>query len=481
MTGPRQPRRRGLLFGRSLSRRLLLATIAFALVLQFAVYAPVVANEHLALLRSRIQAAQTAVLALEETEGNQVSPRLRQELLANAGVKTVALKRDEARLLILADPVPGPVSKVYDLRLTNWLTSIGDAAEALWGDGTRIIRIVDTPRLGGGQFIEAIAEERPIRDALAAFATQTLLIGIAIALAIGLLVFAVLNLALVRPIRRLIRSMTDFQDAPEDPTRVFIPSGRGDEIGDAEDALARMQGQVRAAFSQRAHLAAMGAAVAKINHDLRNMLGGAHIASERLEQSRDPQVRRMAPRLLRTLDRAIALATDTLTYGRAGERAPVKERVDLHALVQEVAAAAGALDRGRVTFENKIPAGVFVQADGEQLYRILLNLSRNAVQAIEANGAPAMLTVSATRETNGWTIEVADEGPGIPDAILPHLFEPFGGTSRVAGTGLGLAIARELARGHGGELILLRTGGNGTIFRLTLPETPASQTVTRAA
>jgi signal transduction histidine kinase len=477
---PERPRR-GVIAGPSLSRRLLLATIAFALVLQFAVYAPVVANEHQALLRSRIAAAQTAVLALEETEGNQVSPRLRQELLANAGVKTVALKRDEARLLILADTVNGAISKVYDLRTTDWLTSIGDAAEALWGDGSRIIRIVDQPRLGGGQFIEAVAEERPIRAALAAFATQTLLIGIAIAIAIGLLVFLVLNFALVRPIQRLIRSMTEFQEAPEDPGRVLVPSRRGDEIGDAEKALATMQEQVRAAFSQRAHLAAMGAAVAKINHDLRNMLGGAHIASERLEQSRDPNVRRLAPRLIRMLDRAIALTTDTLTYGRAGERAPVKEPVDLASLVQEVAAASGALSSPRIAFTSTIAPGVTVAADGEQLYRILLNLLRNAAQAIEANGAASALTVSLAREPNYAAIDVADEGPGIPDGLLPKLFEPFGGGARTSGTGLGLAIARELARGHGGELMLLRTGGQGTIFRLTLPETPARQSANRAA
>ena len=456
--------------GRSLSGRLLGLTILFALAVQLLIYAPIVAGAHLDLLRARIAAAQTAVLALEATQNNQVSPRLRAELLANAGAIAVALKRDEARLLFLADEVPEPVSKIYDLRETGWMTAIGDAAETLWGDGARTVRIVDTPRLGGGQFIEAIVEERPIRAALAEIAWRSFLTGLAIALAIGVLVFLTLNFALVRPIRRLIRSMTAFRAAPEDAGAVLRPSGRRDEIGDAETALAGMQADIRDALTQRAHLAAMGAAVAKINHDLRNMLSGAQIASENLEQSRDPNVRRMAPRLMRTLDRAIALATDTLAYGKAGERPPVLASVALADLVQEAAAPAGALNAAHARFVNAVPAGFRIDADGEQLYRMLLNLMRNAIQAIEAGGAAATLTVSAARAAGRVTIDIADTGPGIPDRVLPGLFEPFGLSGTSGGSGLGLAIARELARGHGGELVLLATGEKGTVFRLTLPD-----------
>lgn len=455
--------------GRSLSGRLLVLTIAFALGVQLVVYVPLVAGAHQDLLRGRIAAAQTAVLALEATQNNQVSPRLRQELLANAGVVAVALKRDEARLLFLADKTPEPVSKIYDLRDTGWTTAIADAIEALAGDGARTLRIVDTPRLGGGQFIEAIVEEGPIRAALAEIAWRTFLIGIAVALALGLLVFLSLNFALVRPIHRLIRSMTAFREAPEDAANVMRPSGRRDEIGDAEEALSAMQGEIRDALSRRAHLAAMGAAVAKIHHDLRNMLAGAQLASESLEQSRDPQVKRMAPRLMRTLDRAIALANDTLAYGKAGERAPVLAPVDLYALAQEAAAPAGALNGARTRFVNAVPKGFALAADGEQLYRILLNLMRNAVQAIEASGLAATLTVSAARRDSGVAVDVADTGPGIAERALPHLFEPFGVSGKAGGTGLGLAIARELARGHGGDLILLSTGEGGTVFRLTLP------------
>lgn len=456
--------------GRSLSGRLLRLTIGFALLAQIAVYVPVVASQHQDLLRSRIAAAQTAVLALDETEDNEVSPRLKQELLANAGVKAVALKRDESRRLLLADDMPGPVTKIYDLRSMDFVTTVGDALETLWGRGTRLVRIIDTPRLGGGQFIEAIADERPIYKALAEFAVRSFVIGLIIALATGIVVFVTLNMSLVRPMRRLIRSMTAFREAPENPACTLVPSGRRDEIGDAEEALAGMQAEIRNALTQRVHLAAMGAAVAKINHDLRNMLAGAQIASERLEDSRDPGVRRMAPRLLRMLDRAIGLTTDTLTYGRAGERAPVLTEFDLSALVPEAAAAAGAFGVTRLRFQNKVPPGMTIRADSDQVFRIVLNLMRNAVQAIEATGLAAELTISAHRSGDELHMDVSDTGPGIPDSVLPHLFEPFGGGAKVSGTGLGLAIARELARGHGGELVILRTDRSGTTFRLTLPE-----------
>jgi len=465
---------RGWRIGRSLSGRLLFLTILFALIAQMAIYAPIVAGAHQDLLRARIAAAQTAVLALEATQNNQVSPRLRQELLANAGVIAVALKRDEARLLFLADEAPQPVSKIYDLREPNWMTAIGDAAETLWSSGNRTLRIVDTPRLGGGQFIEAIVEEAPIRAALAEFAWRTFLIGLVIALATGALVFLTLNLVLVRPIRRLIRSMTAFRASPEAGANVVTVSGRRDEIGDAEVALAGMQSDIRAALTQRAHLAAMGSAVAKINHDLRNMLAGAQLASETLEQSRDPKVQRVAPRLMRTLDRAIALTADTLAYGKAGERAPVLAEIDLNDLVQEVAAPAGALTAAHVKFENAVPKGFSMEADGEQLYRMLLNLMRNGVQAIEACGVAADLKITASRADSRVLIDVADTGPGIPDRVLPHLFEPFGVSDKAGSTGLGLAIARELARGHGGDLVLFTTGEKGTVFRLSLPDPGAA-------
>jgi signal transduction histidine kinase len=451
---------------RSLSRRVLAWTFALALLIQIAVYVPLVAAYHRELLDSRIAAAQTAVLALEEAQNNEVSPKLREELLANAGVQAVALKRDEARILILAGEKPGTVSRLFDLRGDTWLKRMGDAVETLWAGGGRVVRIVDSPRLGGGQFIEAIADERPIHDALSAYAWRSLLLSLGLALALGSLVFLAIHLSLVRPIQKLILAMTSFREAPEEASRVLVPSVRGDEIGAAERALADMQEDIRQSLSQKAHLAAMGMAVAKINHDLRNMLSGAQIMSERLEASQDEQVRTLAPRLLNALDRAITLTSATLSYGGAAERRPRPALLNLGDIVQEAAAAAGALENDGLIFNNHIDDGFNVWADSEHLFRILLNLLRNAVRVLEARG---VIDVSALLQGGLVIIDVGDDGPGIPDDVLPRLFQPFGGGARVKGTGLGLAIARELARNHGGELSLLRTGTSGTVFRITLP------------
>ena len=111
-----------------------------------------------------------------------------------------------------------------------------------------------------------------------------------------------------------------------------------------------------------------------------------------------------------------------------------------------------------------------VRADPEQLYRVLANLVRNARQAIVAAGRPGKITVTATSDDIAWTIEVCDDGPGLPPKAREHLFTAFRGGARKGGSGLGLAIAAELVRGHGGKLELSSTGPSGTNFMITLPK-----------
>jgi signal transduction histidine kinase len=131
-----------------------------------------------------------------------------------------------------------------------------------------------------------------------------------------------------------------------------------------------------------------------------------------------------------------------------------------------VALAAGA---GNVAWSNSFDPHLLVDADGEQMLRLLANIGRNAVQALEERPAGAV-TVTAFREGNATVIDMSDNGTGIPEPALKQLFEPFARKGRAGGTGLGLAIARELARGHGGDVILLRTGPEGTTFRITIPD-----------
>src|SRR5260370_32800672 len=268
--------------------------------------------------------------------------------------------------------------------------------------------------------------------------------------------------------RRITASMTLFRDDPEDASRRIAPSGRRDEIGGAEAELAMLQETVRQALGQRARLAALGTAVTKINHDLRAILATARLVSDGLADSAAPEVRRVAPRLFDAIDRAVAVCTRTLDFSREAAPPFAPTRFPLLPLIEEIgpALATGGSDF-EVTYD--VPGGLMVQADRDQLYRVLLNLAQNAVEA----GA-RHLRLTAAASDGVIAIEISDDGHGLPPRARENLFRPFFGSARPGGTGLGLAIARELMRAQGGDLLLVETTGSGTVFRLTLPAAAAT-------
>lgn len=232
-----------------------------------------------------------------------------------------------------------------------------------------------------------------------------------------------------------------------------------------------MQNELSGMLQQKTRLAALGLAVSKINHDLRNILSSAQLISDRLGGVQDPLVQRMAPKLVNSLDRAIRLCTDTLKFGRAQEAAPVRTVYPLKPLVEEVGESLGLSDTSAFNWRIDMPEALEVDADRDQLFRILSNLCRNALQAVETQygGANPEITVSAARTGAVVSIEVRDTGPGVPEMARAHLFEPFQGSARKGGTGLGLAIAAELIQAHGGEIVLLDESV-GTIFCITIPD-----------
>ncbi|MBI1211797.1 MAG: sensor histidine kinase [Alphaproteobacteria bacterium] len=457
----------------SLSGRLLLFTIAFVMLAEALLYFPSLARFYQDQISNRLAAAQIAVLALDQGDPQAISPQLKVELLANAGVRAVALKRNNTRRLYLAEAMPPEISMSVDLRDVTLVGLASYAVDSMiMGDG-RTLRIVGKPRLQGGEFIEAVVDEAPLREELLSYSARIFELSLFISIVTASLVFATLYFTLVRPMQRLTQSMVSFQEKPEDAQRIIIPSQREDEIGQSERVLATMQGEIRQALQQREHLVALGSAVAKIQHDLRNILSSAQLASDRLAASNDPAVQRLAPRLMKSIDRAIDLATNTLKYGRAEEAPKQRHRQPLLPLAEEAMHAALAAGDGRVAWRNDFPADLEVDADGDQMLRILVNLGRNAVEALEGRNE-AQIAVSAQRGDDGVTIDVSDNGGGIPEEVLKHLFEAFAGRGRVGGTGLGLAIARELARGHGGDVVMLRTGPEGTTFRITIPDAQAT-------
>ena len=212
--------------------------------------------------------------------------------------------------------------------------------------------------------------------------------------------------------------------------------------------------------------------MAKINHDLRNMLTSAQLASERLSGSGDPVVEQALPRLERALDRAVALASNVLTFGSSAEPEPLKKPIRLRDAVEAAADDAGLRIDG-VALLDEIAETQTVQADPEQLHRILVNLLRNARQAIdglEGRSGRGAVVAKARHDTGATIITLSDDGPGLPERARAALFQPFAGSTRLGGTGLGLAIARELAQGHGGDVTLASTGPEGTSFAVRLPD-----------
>jgi signal transduction histidine kinase len=273
--------------------------------------------------------------------------------------------------------------------------------------------------------------------------------------------------------RRITINMMRFRDDPENLSRVIVPSGRGDEVGMAEHELAAMQRELASMLSQKNRLAALGLAVSKINHDLRNMLASAQLFSDQLSTLRDPKVQRFAPKLMRTLERAIAFCQSTLSYGRVQEPPPDRRMIDLDSLVEEVRETLGVQHDGGIRWISSIERDIMADADHDQLFRVLLNLTRNALQALESRSpnepARDQIRITGRREGAVVVIEVSDTGPGFSARAREHLFEAFSGSTRPGGTGLGLAIAAELIRAHGGEIRLVE-GTIGATFHLTIPD-----------
>lgn len=460
----------------SLSGRFLILTAIFVMLAEVLIFVPSVARFRQDFLIARLERAQIASLALLADE--MIDRDLQEELLVNAGVFNVVLRRDAARQLVLSSPLPADVSQTFDLRGATPPELIRDALARLVEPKPRVIRVIGQPARMGGLLIEITLETEELRMAMIDYGLRILMLSAVISVITAGLLFLAVRGLLVRPIKRVVGHMQAYAAAPEDARRVIRPSAGITELREAEETLQQMQTQLTGALRQKEHLAQLGGAVAKVSHDLRNILTSAQLFADRLEMSDDPTVRRMAPKLVSSITRAIHLCESTLAYGKAEEPAPVMAPVRLAEIVADLIESERlAVGEHEIRFSVDVPPDLTVQGDAEQLYRVLANLVRNARQAIVNAGAPGEIAVHAREEAEACVIRISDTGPGLPEKAREHLFQPFQGRASKGGTGLGLAIAAELVRGHGGELVLEETGAAGTAFRLTLPraETAAGQ------
>ncbi|PTM39256.1 HAMP domain-containing sensor histidine kinase [Bosea sp. 124] len=456
-----------------LSAKLLVLTVLFVMLAEVLIYLPSVANFRRNWLNDRLAAAQIAVLVLEGAPQDGLPEGSENRLLMGVGARAIAARVGGARRLLSLDSMPpAAVARTVDLRNLGWVAAIGEALETLVMPPAQMpIRVIGEA-VGGADFVELVIDEAPLRRAMLKFSTNLLLLSLLISGLTAVAVYVALNWMIVGPIRQLAANVMEFEVDPENPHRIIEPTQRADEIGEAQRALGRMQMTLAGELRTKKHLAELGLAVSKINHDLRNMLAAAQLMSDRLVETRDAKIKRFAPRLIATLGRAIDFCQATLAYGRAAEATPVLRDVALRQLVAEQADMLGLSETAQLSFSNEIPADLIAPADPDQMARVLLNLMRNSVQALTQAGAEdggrPTLTVKAEGDNGSVILRVADNGPGVPERARANLFQAFRGSVTPGGTGLGLAVAAELVRLHGGT-IALEPSETGAVFKVTLP------------
>lgn len=465
MAGREDNRKSRLMTG--LSARLLILTMLFIMLAEALIWTPSISRFRKVYLEDHIVRAQFSTLALEAIPEDAVGPKLRDELLFHAEAYGIVLNRPDQRVLMVSKAMPPKVDLTVDLTKGRFPMWIFDAFETLAQDENRILRVIGMSPRDPDVVVEVVMDETPMREAMYGYSARIFNLSLVISLFTAGLVYLSLQWLMIRPMRRITESISAFRRAPEDATREIRPSGRDDEIGITERELANMQDEVRQALQQKTRLATLGAAVAKVNHDLRNSLAIAVLAYDKLAVIDDPEVKRTLPKMYDAIDRAVNLCSQTLNF--VSDQTPHLELsgFDLRDLIDEVGAAlhetAGNGGTGAFHWHNDVPASTGITADREQLFRAFSNLAANAREA----GA-TRARVTAERRGGRIEIDVADDGPGLPDKAKRKLFEPFAGSAKEGGTGLGLVIVRDVIKAYGGDVSLLDAEA-GAAFRVALP------------
>lgn len=455
---------------RGLSGKLLVLTILFVMIAEVLIFVPSVANFRNVWLQNKLDTAEAASIVFLDTSDPMLSGDAQRYLLDATQSLAVVIREGSMSTLMASSQMPVELENHIDLDRTGPLLAVGSALRFLTSTGDRYYRVFAKMK-SRDAVIELVQNDEHLVAALQTYARNVLLLSLAISLITAGLVFFALYWIIVRPIREISGNMTAFSEAPENSSLVYRPTNRKDEIGVAEHRLAAFQGDLQNTLRQKQRLADLGLAVSKINHDLRNILASALLLSDRLTALPDPTVQRFAPKLIKTIDRAVEYTRSVIAYGKALEAPPVPRDLDFHALAEDVGELLGLDHNDAVEWKNSVPRELVVRADSEQLFRVIMNLCRNAVQAMDSAeySKQNCLEIKAQKAEDRVEIRICDTGPGISETVRDKLFQAFRGSTRQGGTGLGMSIAAELMRAHGGDISLESTGPSGTVILLTLP------------
>ena len=462
--------------GFGLAARVLAVTIGFVLLAMSLFYVTRLTAHREMLLHGKISAVQTTVDAFGLAGPTPPPHDLSQKILNSVEVKWMAIETPAGRREFVT--AGGPLESVESIIAddSSYLESMAATFHALFAAPGTVVKL-SAPAQANEPAIEFAFDETTLVQSLRRVSYNFLTISLTIAAVVTCVLWAALWRMVLQPVRRLTSNIIAFGESPQDASRVIAPTGRGNEIGRAEAALAVMQRSLAHELAQGKRLAELGMAVARINHDLRNILSAAQLISDRLATIPDPLAQRLAPRLVATLDRAIQFCQSTLTYGASRELPPSRRRFDLSELVSQVVESGKAEHDVAIDYNIDIPPRFCVYADPDHILRVLENLSRNAAQALMAKGAtdgrPKAIRFAAIRTDGLALVEISDTGPGFPPDQHDRIFEPFHKSTSDVGAGLGLAIAADLVTRNGGAITLAPAKADdfycGARFLIKLP------------
>lgn len=458
------------LISRSLSSKVLLLAITFVMVAEVLVFVPSAAIYRQNWLSERAERAGHLTLALMGVPDYEGSEILSTKFMEDTDVIMLSTKRAGMTELILGAPPDSEDFEIIDMREPRRIPDFTDTFKTFFGSDDGYLRVQAMPIMDGQEGLEYIVPKASLKQAMQDYSHRILLLSLIIAIITGLMLYAALSVVIVRPVKALASGLSAFREDPETRRSNLPPSRRKDEIGQLQRAFYDMKQSVRAALKQQDRLATLGLAMAKINHDLRNVLTSAQLVSDRIAMDKDERIAKMGQRLVRAVDRGVKLCADVLDFSNSQEDPPEIQDIRISFLLGEVAAdVLPAFDTGdkSIRFINNVDTNISVEGDMDHTYRILLNLFRNAAQAMSTipdEDYVQELEISADTEPGLVRVTIKDTGPGLPQKAQDNLFKAFASSSGHGSTGLGLTISRELARDQGGDLILSESGENGTAF-----------------
>ncbi len=458
---------------RRLSAKLLMMTIGFVMLAELVLFVPSLALYRQSYLVDRIQQAGILTQALTGVPDYEASEMLSKDFMTSTDVELLAAKHRGITELILGLP-PTDVNFIeVDMRNPARFPQFRDAFGDFFSSGDDRLRVIADSPVKGQESMELIIPRAAVKAELWDFSERIFYLSLFIAILTGALIYLSMLMIIVRPLQRLLSNMMTFRENPQFRQNLGRSNRRKDEIGELEREFYDTKQSLRSAFRQRERLAGLGLSVAKINHDLRNVLSTALLIADRLTMQKDPKVIDMGEKLVRTVERGVGLTEEVLAYSRAETADPELQSVRISFLLGEVAADTMA-HYPATNFKNNVPTALCAMADPDQAYRILHNLFKNAAQAMK-DSEFRQISVSSEVVEDFVHLDIIDTGPGLPEKAVKNLFLAFAASNGQGGsTGLGLSISKELATAQGGDLQLIKSDSDGTHFRLTFKRCKSS-------